>query len=272
MTPTPPRRPGCQLRPWLQTLGPAALRAQLPAVMAELGAIGFAGFETALAALPIDDPAGFAEARARAGGLALAAAHAGGEWWSARGQGQIGPLAEQAARLPALGCALLVVSMSPPPAPTTDAQRSWLAANLGALGRACRAAGVRVALHNHWWELADDALLLRTVVAGCDPQDVALAPDLGWAAAGGGDPAGLIARFGPRIAHLHLRDRVAGPDGGFIELGRGAIDYRAIMAALDGQGYAGWLIAESEFADQWRGLGDPAATARAQWQGLSALI
>lgn len=42
-------------------------------------------------------------------------------------------------------------------------------------------------------------------------------------------------------------------------------------AALDRHGYAGWLVAESELGEGWRGLETPGDTARAQWAGLRAI-
>lgn len=264
---------GCQARPWLQTWGVDGLRQRLPEVMARLSAIGFAGFETTLAALPLDDPPAFADAAARAGGIALCGGHAGGAWWDADAAVGIDPLAARASRLPALGCERLVVSMQTPPPVLADEEIARIVANLDRLGRACRAGGVAVVFHNHAAELADDARVLAAIAERCDPDAVALGPDLGWVARGGADVPAFVQRFGPRIAYAHVRDITAvGAAGRFTEVGRGVLDQRAILEALAAAGYAGWLVAESEFGDGWQGATEPAETARRQFDGLRAVL
>ena len=265
---------GCQARPWLQTLGRETFIARLPEVMARIAAIGFGGFETALNCLPLDEPGAFHEAAARANGLTLCGAHAGGKWWDAAGAEGIAPLVERARRLPALGCRRLVVSMQPLPPDATAEQLDRAAATLGQLGRACRrAADVEVVFHNHAGELADDARVIGTIVERCAPEEVGLGADLGWVAHAGLDVAAFLRRFRSRIAYLHVRDVTEyGAAGGFVEVGRGALDYRAILGALDAAGYAGWLVAESEFTEYWRGATDPEETARAQLSGLRAAL
>lgn len=82
---------------------------------------------------------------------------------------------------------------------------------------------------------------------------------LGWA---GGDPLGVIARHGSRIRHVHLKDlrrpvleRAVAEGWPFLEAvlegvftvpGDGCVDYRAVLGALAGQGYDGWLVVEAE--------------------------
>ena len=47
------------------------MKARLPEVMAQIAAIGFGGFETALDCLPLDEPGTFHEASTRANGLVI---------------------------------------------------------------------------------------------------------------------------------------------------------------------------------------------------------
>lgn len=261
----------CQARPWLQAKGQEAFIAQLPAVMGEIARIGYTGFETALTCLPLDDPARFARDRDAAADIVLAGAHTGGKWWQPGAVETIPPLAARAARLPALGCTRLVVSGAGIPTPVTDGDLAIFTRTLGQLGRACRAVGVEIVYHNHAAEALDDAHVLAAVVERCAPEEVMLGPDLGWVAHAGMNVETFLARFGVRIAYLHVRDVTAyGAEGGFIEIGRGIFDHRAIFAALDALGYAGWLTVESEFNAYWRGLTVPTETATAQFRGLQA--
>ncbi len=260
---------GCQARPWLQAMGPETFAANLPDVMRQIATIGYRGFETALAQLPLDTPERFTAWRQEAGGLALAGAHAGGKWWEPGAAETVIAVVARATALPALGCDRLVVSGAGIPLPVSDDDLATFTNNLGALGRACRAAGVGVVYHNHAVEIEDEARVLAAIVARCTPDEVMLAPDLGWVAHAGMRVESLLDRFGPRIAYLHVRDVTAyGVEGGFIEIGRGILDHGAILATLHRISYRGWLTVESEFNQFWRGLTDPRESAAAQLAGL----
>ena len=263
---------GCQARPWLQTLGRDELAHRLPDVMAHIADIGFRGFETALNVLPLHEPLAFRDATARANGLILVGAHTGGRWWDPHSTATVASVVALAKQLPALGCQRLVVSMAPPPVESANADLNHATRTLDQLGRACREeAGVSVVFHNHAAELADDALFIRTLVDNCAPENVALGPDLGWVAYAGVNVVEFVQRFGSRIAYLHVRDVTQyGPEGSFIEIGRGVLDHAAILAALRAHDYRGWLVAESEFypGSNWSGATDPRVTASLQLSGL----
>ena len=270
-TPTTERWPlGCQTRPWLQRWGAVPLAARLPDLLRDLAAIGYAGFEVRLACLPLGDPARFTALRAAAGGIALAGAHVVGAFWEVGSDAAIPAIAADAARLPALGCNRVVVSAAPLPLPLPDADLRRLVANLGALGRALGAVGVRLAYHNHAAEIADEARVLAALVAGCAPDELTLGADLGWVAHAGMAIGDFLARFGARLDYAHVRDVTA--DGGFVEVGRGVLDHGAVLAALAACGYRGWLMAESEFGPEWRGADDPHETAARQYHGLRAAV
>lgn len=263
---------GCQARPWLQTLGRERIAARLPEVLRAIADCGFGGFETALDVLPLDRPADFAAAREAAGGLALSGAHAGGAWWSPDSATTIAALLGAVRKLPALGGDRLVVSMQPPPGGLDAAAIERAVARLRELGRGCREAGVALAFHNHAAELADDGRFFDVLAVECAPDEVALGADLGWIAYAGVDPAAFIRRYAAQIAYLHVRDLTTN-DGvaRFTEVGRGALDHGAILAALEAIDYRGWLVAESEFNEKWGGLTGPEATAAAQFAGITAV-
>lgn len=247
---------GAQARPWLQTWGREKLAERLGEVMARIAGAGFAGFETTIGALPLSSPARFADWSSAAGGLRLCAAHTGGDWWGAP---DLAAIVESAAGLPGLGCDRLVVSGAQrDDRPSVD-ELTRFAGNLRRLADECSLVGVQVGYHNHAGELAHDALVLDAI-------DIPLAPDLGWVAYAGVDVPTFVRRFADRMAYLHVRDVV---DGGFTEVGRGRLDFGAIVGELSN--YSGWWVAESELGERWRGLEDPDATVRAQYEGLRAL-
>lgn len=78
-------------------------------------------------------------------------------------------------------------------------------------------------------------LMLLTSVRFC--------PDTGHLAAGGGDPAEEIRKYGDRLAHVHLKD-VDSTTGDFVALGEGDLDFARIIGALREQDYDGWLMVE----------------------------
>ena len=72
---------------------------------------------------------------------------------------------------------------------------------------------------------------------------VRFCPDTGHLAAGGGDPAEEIRKYGDRLAHVHLKD--INPDTGeFVPLGSGSLDFAEIIKALREQNYGDWLMVE----------------------------
>jgi len=261
---------GSQARPWLQAMGVERFAAELPGVMSRIGDIGFTGFETALAVLPLDDPATFTVWREAANGLTLVAAHTGGAWWDMDAGRDVPELVGKLAKLPALGCHRAMASMG---RGVIDLDADALRRTgdlLGELANRAADVGVEIAIHNHAHELEDDARVLHEIFEAASESPLKLGADLGWVRQGGVDPVAFIDAFGGLLSYLHVRD--SGTPDGFIEVGRGSMDWSGIRAALDRVGYRGWLVAESEFNDLWRGETDPDTTARLQLEGMRGMF
>ncbi|HEX3630664.1 MAG TPA: sugar phosphate isomerase/epimerase [Candidatus Dormibacteraeota bacterium] len=134
-----------------------------------------------------------------------------------------------------------------------------LAENVGQVVDLCRRRGYEPTFHHHAgtyveapWEI--DELLERT--------DVGLCLDSGHLALGGGDPLRAVGDWGERINHVHLKDirrpvieaviREGGSmmdvwrRGAFCRLGTGDLDIDAILVALLGGSYRGWLVIEQD--------------------------
>lgn len=272
-------RLGCQVFPWHQARGLGfgmndEGRACLPDILADVASVGFAGFEVLASAVPLDSPQRMTDAMARLG-LAFAGAHSGAPWWQPGAAATIPAIVDAAGRLRALGCERLIVSMYPFVPPDADSTTfRQVAHNLRDLGRACRDdAGLPAAFHNHAPELAHGAACIDAIVDACDADEMQLAPDLGWVAIGGIEPVQFVSRFGSRIAYVHARDvSEVGPRGHTLEVGRGVIDYVAVAAALDANGFDGWLVAESEYAEPWAGCDDPTESARLHMTALRSAL
>ncbi len=159
--------------------------------------------------------------------------------------------------------------------------------NLEAFARRVRDEhGLGTAFHPHvggWieapWEV--DRLLDST-----DPDLVGLCLETGHATYGGDDALDLYRRWRDRVRYIHFKDcdlgvlaavRQAGDDyfaavraGLFPELGEGDVDFPALGAELQRDGFSGWATVEQ---DVLPGMGvDPAAAARRNREYLHGVL
>ena len=146
------------------------------------------------------------------------------------------------------------------------------------------ATGLRTVFHPHCagfietpWEI--DELMRRT-----DPGLLGLCYDTGHISFGGGDPLQLLRAYSARIWHVHLKDfspdafartRAGSLDysdairlGIFCELGKGNVDFRAVLEHLRRTRYDGWIVVEQ---DVLPGMGTPADSARRNREYLRQL-
>ena len=134
-----------------------------------------------------------------------------------------------------------------------------LLGNLDLLDRMAADAGVTATLHPHVGTLVEGPEEIDRLLDG---SGIGLCLDTGHVLAGGGDPVELTRRAADRVRHVHLKDVDAGTaakvrggevsyrdavaQGLYRPLGRGDVDVAAIVAALDGAGYAGWYVLEQD--------------------------
>jgi sugar phosphate isomerase/epimerase len=153
------------------------------------------------------------------------------------------PLIELAA---ATGGALIVPAGRADYAPfvTDDDDIDTLAKNLDLLSGWCRQSTVRLlveVVHHHRFSLADRLL------ARLGPEVFGLLFDVSHIVASGDDPVAWAARVGHRVERVHLRDAVAGDLN--LGIGRGEVDFPAVIAALETAGFTGTYILELETHD-----------------------
>ena len=105
-------------------------------------------------------------------------------------------------------------------------------------GKKLREAGIRLHYHNHDFEFTvqfNGKRIIDIMLEQFDPKAVDLCVDVAWVRRGGDDPAAFLKKHASRIGYLHFKDFEADSDGKFlrwVELGTGAVDYRAILPAL----------------------------------------
>jgi len=122
--------------------------------------------------------------------------------------------------------------------------------------------GLKVVFHHHGAGYVETAEETRQLLARCDHDLVGLCLDTGHWHYAGGDAMDAIREYGERVRYLHLKDcdpaarqrcLAEGLDyfggvqvGLFPELGKGDVDFPAILQAVEALGYDGWAIVEQD--------------------------
>ncbi len=130
------------------------------------------------------------------------------------------------------------------PSKLTLTQLKEIADQLNVAGEQCKAAGLKLAVHNHYREFQDldgkpifDRLLELT-----DPELVTVEMDLCWAVKGGADPVDYFRRYPKRIQMLHVKDLGPAPDYAMVPVGGGTIDFARIFAAAEADGVKYYIV------------------------------
>jgi sugar phosphate isomerase/epimerase len=137
---------------------------------------------------------------------------------------------------------------------------------LNKAGESARAHGLTFCYHSHDFELApmEGKIPLDFMLASTDPSLVKLQMDVYWMAHGGRNPASEIRRLGSRVATLHLKDMDATPARGITTVGKGIIDFKAILAAAADTGVSNYYVEEDA-------PHDPMAAIRSSYDYLARL-
>ena len=104
--------------------------------------------------------------------------------------------------------------------------------------------GIRIGLHNHWWEF-------KTRIGGRPVFDLLMAQapdafselDTFWTAHGGADPVHVVGRYRARLPMLHIKDGPIEAGRPHTAVGKGEMDISGLVRAAD-PGVLEWLIVE----------------------------
>jgi inosose dehydratase len=156
-----------------------------------------------------------------------------------------------------------------------DNEWSTLAGGAELIARAVKdATGLRTVFHHHCATFVETPAEIDELMRRTDPDLVGLCLDTGHATFGGGNPLDIMDRWADRIRHVHLKDcdpevrrRAASEKwdypasvraGVFCELGRGEVNFPAVIERLRKSGYDGWLVVEQDVLPS---MGTPAESA-----------
>jgi inosose dehydratase len=136
------------------------------------------------------------------------------------------------------------------------------------------ATGVRCVFHHHCAGFVETPAEIEKLLSLTSPELVGLCFDTGHYAFGGGDAVEGVRKHASRIWHFHFKDH--DPDlaararenewdyftsvrnGIFCELGKGNVDFAAVIHELQQAGYDGWGVVEQ---DVLPGMGSPKESA-----------
>jgi sugar phosphate isomerase/epimerase len=165
-----------------------------------------------------------------------------------------------------------------PHEPSFDADDyRWMAEIFNRTGEKCQQAGLQFGYHAHNLDFKtfDDQPALDQLMHNTDPKLVQLELDCYWVARAGRDPVDYLKRYAGRVPLLHIKDMkaglkpttsiVEGGDHGFIEVGRGSIEWKQIFAAAREAGVKHYFV-EQDTCD-----GPPMESARISYQFLKEL-
>jgi sugar phosphate isomerase/epimerase len=156
----------------------------------------------------------------------------------------------------AAGHELVVIPWIPEDARKTADDWARLAELLNRSGHAARAAGLRLAYHNQEYDFkpADNVVPFHRLAAATDPDAVAFELDVYWAVKGGADPVAVLERYPGRFPAIHAKDAGPAPERKMTEVGRGTVDWRAVLSHRSSAGIEHVFIEHDEPANAYTSL------------------
>ena len=164
----------------------------------------------------------------------------------------------------ALGCDHLKINCGAknPGGNTPEIYRN-MAATFNELGKRISDVGIQFGVHHHLGNQYESREDVDAIMESTDAQHVHMILDTGHTTMAGMDAVKLTKDYSSRIIEFHMKDTAAKDRGGykgpplkrgtyntgdhdliFFELGKGGVDYAAILAYLDQIKWKGWMTVE----------------------------
>ncbi|MFJ4143820.1 sugar phosphate isomerase/epimerase family protein [Pseudomonas sp. NPDC089734] len=123
--------------------------------------------------------------------------------------------------------------------PTDAAGWRKLGAELDRLGARLREYGMKLAYHNHDFEMKkyQDKTAYEWLVSATKPENLLLEVDVAWVFRGGQDPARFIRKYAGRLFAIHAKDNsgigIRDDEMNFAPLGEGLLDWDEIIPTYE---------------------------------------
>lgn len=130
-----------------------------------------------------------------------------------------------------------------------------LAEILDALGKKCKAAGLKLLYHNHDFEFIKDAdgiVPIDYLLEHCNPENVNFQMDLYWVTKAGADPVAYFEKYPGRFKIWHVKDM--DEEGRFAPVGNGQIDFARILANKKLSGMKYYMVEQDRTFDDMKPL------------------
>lgn len=136
--------------------------------------------------------------------------------------------------------------------------------DFNAAGKVLKENGITFCYHIHGYEFwpHEKGTLLDYMIQNTDPRYVSFEMDILWTHFGGGDPVGLLRKYGDRWKLMHLKDLRKGapkdltghtPDENDVPLGTGELDIPAVLKAARKAGVQHYFIEDESPAGEVTG-------------------
>ncbi len=167
---------------------------------------------------------------------------------------------EAAVATSAVGAVNILVPLTCPKEVEADDARARWREGVKACAPAAERSGACFCLENVGQAFANRPEDIIAIADAVGSPAVKVYYDPGNAVGKGDDPLDAIARYGERIAQVHVKER----EGTY--LGEGIVPWKEIIPALRDVGFDGWLVLETDATD------DPEAAARRNLDYLRDLV
>lgn len=143
-----------------------------------------------------------------------------------------------------IGQKWLVVASLPESARNSLDAIKRTAAKLDKAANEAKTFGIRIGYHNHDIEFTEveGRRIYDVLLEDTDPKLVDFELDIYWIVRGGGDPFAYFKKWPGRFPLLHLKDGSGPPDWTMTAVGKGTIDFTAILRAHDEGGFKHYYV------------------------------
>lgn len=172
------------------------------------------------------------------------------------------------------GTYLQLIDAGNPDTAYSDDEIKSYGAYVNELGKMAIDSGLTLSYHPHLASIGETREGMDRILAATDPRYLKFQPDVAHMTLGGMNPADAIRAYRDRLAFFHFKDAVREVAAQaktnrpairkakvrFCEVGQGAVDYPAVLRAMDDVQFTGWIIVELDAYQQ--PPGGPAESAR----------